>query len=76
MKTISMRELHHATGKYVRESRSHPLVITERGTRVAVLKAFTEEEVAGRPLPRRRAADLPAVGLDSTLLISQDRDAR
>ena len=44
MKTISIRELHEATGRYVRETRIHPLVVTERGHTVAVLKAADRDE--------------------------------
>ena len=76
MRTISLRELHHATGKFVRESKATPFIITERGTNIAVLKGFAEGELAGRPFPRRRARELPSVGMDSTDIISQDRDQR
>ena len=46
------------------------------GVKVAVLKAFNEGELPGKPFPKRRAANLPSVDVDSTAIISQDRDAR
>ncbi|OGV83606.1 MAG: hypothetical protein A3K19_07795 [Lentisphaerae bacterium RIFOXYB12_FULL_65_16] len=76
MKTISIRELHAATGKHVRAALLEPVIITERGRRMAVIKPFSEAEVAGMPFPRRRAERLPAVGIDTTLLIGEDRDGR
>ena len=76
MHTITIRELHAATGKHVRASLHEPLIITERGKRIAVIKPFSEADVEGVPFPKRRADSLPAVGGDTTLLISEDRDGR
>ena len=76
MKTVSIRELHASTGKLVRASQQEPLIITEHGRRVAVLKPFTPGEVAGVPFPRRSLAKLPRVRADSTALIAEDRGGR
>ena len=76
MRTISIRELHAATGRYVREAKTRPLVITDRGAEIALLRSFSAAEVAGRPFPRRDVGDLPDVGADSTDLISRDREGR
>ena len=76
MKSISIKELHEATGRYVRQARVEPLIVTDRGVSVAVLKALSEEDLPGGKFPRRRAAELPDVGVDSTELISRDRDGR
>lgn len=76
MKTVSIKELHEATGRIVREARERLVVVTDRGARVAVIKPYSEKELPGRPFPRRRASDLPAVGVDSTEIISRDRDER
>ena len=53
-----------------------PIVITERGHPVAVLKSAATAEIAGRPLPKRSLASMPKVKADSTALISEERDAR
>ena len=45
MKSISIRELHAATGKHVRATLQEPLIVTERGKRVAVLKPFSDCEL-------------------------------
>ena len=56
MKTISIRELHLKTGRWVRHAASRgPIVVTDRGRRVAVLQPF-DASITGRPLPNREAA--------------------
>lgn len=81
MKAITIRELHAATGKWVRQAgRSGGLHVTERGRIVAKL-------VPAKPVPTtpyfarrqltpafRRHARLLTGGPDSTATISQDRD--
>ena len=76
MKTITIRDLHLMTGKHVRAAQMEPAIVTEHGKRVAVLKAFSETELAGVPFPRRRAASLPPVRIDTTVLIADDRSGR
>jgi antitoxin (DNA-binding transcriptional repressor) of toxin-antitoxin stability system len=76
MKTVSIRDLHAATGRHVRAALHEPVVITEHGRRLAVIKPFCEGEVEGGAFPRRRAERLPAVSVDTTLLIAADRDGR
>jgi antitoxin (DNA-binding transcriptional repressor) of toxin-antitoxin stability system len=56
MKTISIRELHLETGRWVRHAASRgAVVVTDRGRRVAALQPF-DVSVAGRPLPDRETA--------------------
>ena len=58
MKTISIRELHLKTGEWVRRAaRRGPIVVTDRGRRVAALQPF-DASMTGRPLPNREAAIL------------------
>lgn len=76
MRTVSIRQLHEATGRYVREACAQPLVVTDHGTKLAVIKAYSPDELPGRPFPRRDPSELPEVGLDSTDIITQDRDQR
>ena len=76
MKTISIKQLHETTGQYVREAAQHAVYVTDRGALVAVLKPVTDVDLPGRPFPRRKACDLPAVGVDSTSGISAERDVR
>ncbi len=76
MNTITIRQLHAATGRYVRQAAREPFIVTDRGKQVAVLTALGQGEDIPPTFPRRLAADLPAVGLDSTELISADRDER
>jgi len=74
MKTVSIRQLHERTGRYVREAREHAVVVTDHGRRVAVIKSFSEAELPGVPFPVRSAAELPSVSVDSTDVVSEDRD--
>ena len=56
MKTISIRQLHLETGRWVRHAASRgPVVVTDRGRRVAALQPF-DPAVAGPPLPNRETA--------------------
>jgi antitoxin (DNA-binding transcriptional repressor) of toxin-antitoxin stability system len=56
MKTISIRELHLDTGRWVRHAASQGgVVVTDRGRRVAALQPF-DASVTRRPLPNREAA--------------------
>ena len=55
MKAISIRELHLETGRWVRRAASGgPIVVTDRGRRVAALQPF-DATTTGRPLPDREA---------------------
>jgi len=56
MKTITIRELHLKTGRWVRQAASRgPIVVTDRGRSVAALQPF-DASVTGRPLPNREPA--------------------
>lgn len=76
MKAITIRDLHMMTGRHVRAAQLEPVIVTEHGKRVAVLKAFSEAELTGVPFPRRRAVSLPQVRIDTTALIADDRSGR
>lgn len=78
MKTISIRELHMKTGRWVRHAASHGLVVvTDRGRRVAALQPF-DASVAGRPLPDREASirKRSKVPVDSVVYQSELREDR
>ena len=78
MKTISIRELHLKTGQWVRHAASRgPIVVTDRGRRVAALQPF-DASVIGRPLPNREAAirKRSKVPVDSAVYQSELREDR
>src|SRR5258707_15883253 len=78
MKTISIRELHLKTGRWVRHAATRgPIVVTDRGRRVAALQPF-DASVTGRPLPNREAAILKRskVPVDSGVYASELREGR
>ena len=78
MKTISIRELHLKTGRWVRHAASRgPIVVTDRGRRVAALQPF-DASMTRRPLPNREAAILKRskVPVDSAVYQSELREDR
>jgi antitoxin (DNA-binding transcriptional repressor) of toxin-antitoxin stability system len=76
MKVITIRELHQHTGKFVRLAQKEPVFVTDRGQQIAVLKGITTAERVGKRFPKRKLSSLPQVAIDSTVYISEERDAR
>jgi prevent-host-death family protein len=86
MKTISLRELHNDTGKWIRSVKEEEeIIITDRGAAVATVKPYKKSSAkkytwANRPLRPGYAAAMKAgklkTGGDSTFYISQDRTSR
>jgi antitoxin (DNA-binding transcriptional repressor) of toxin-antitoxin stability system len=78
MRTITIRELHLQTGRWVRyAATTEAVVITDRGHRVAALLP-ADAAAAGRPLPDREAkirrrARIP---VDSGTYVSEMREPR
>jgi antitoxin (DNA-binding transcriptional repressor) of toxin-antitoxin stability system len=78
MKTISIRELHLETGRWVRHAASRgPIVVTDSGRNVAALQAF-DASMTGRPLPNREVAirKRSKVPVDSAVYQSALREGR
>jgi prevent-host-death family protein len=86
MKTISLRELHNNTGKWVRAVKDEEEIkITDRGVEIAVITATKKAKRpkytwANRPLLPGYAALMKAGKLksntDSSVGISEDRTSR
>ena len=74
MRIVSIKQLHDDTGRTVRQAEEEPVVITDRGRKVAVIKKYSEAELPTTPFPTRDAKSLPKIDIDSTSLISRDRD--
>ena len=80
MKTITIRELHQQTGRWVRQARSDEVFVTERGQLIAKIvpaspppaKPFFADPRYTRAFLRHRKA--LRGGTDATEIISQDRD--
>jgi antitoxin (DNA-binding transcriptional repressor) of toxin-antitoxin stability system len=78
MKSITIRELHLATGRWVRHAAARgPVAVTDRGRRVAALQPL-DPAAARRPLPDREAAirKRSRISVDSSTYVSQDRGER
>lgn len=78
MKTISIRELHLKTGRWVRAAASRgPIVVTDRGRRVAALQPL-DPTVTGRSLPNREATirKRSKVPVDSAMFQAELREDR
>jgi len=76
MKIISIKQLHAETGRWVRAARNRPVIVTDRGEQVALLKPITEADRIRPVFSGRDLAKMPRVPVDSTRYISEDRDAR
>lgn len=80
MKTITIRELHEATGRWVRRASSGEVYVTERGRLVAklvrVLSLPAKPFFADPKFTRRFLANRKYFrgGTDSTQIISEERD--
>jgi prevent-host-death family protein len=86
MKTISLRELHNKTGKWMRSvADEEELIVTDRGTAIASIvpykrKSAKKKTWANRTLLPEFAAAMKAGLLkttgDSSVCISEDRTSR
>ncbi len=77
MKTISIKQLHARTGYWARLAKKSPLIITDRGEKIATLQPHVP--ASGTPAVIDLAARLkwmPVSRADSTVFISEDRDGR
>ncbi len=75
MKSATIRELHMNTRKLVWASAHENILITKRGQAVAVLKSAKAADLVGKPFPKRDIRKMPKVPCDSTIYISEERDA-
>ena len=77
MKTISIKQLHARTGHWARSAKKQPIVITDRGERIATLQPHVPE---ARPRAvidwAARRKWMPVSTADSTVFISENRDGR
>ena len=76
MATISVRELHINTGRWVRRAAAgEPIVVTERGRRVAALQAI-DTSPTRRSLPNRevRIRKRSRIAVDSARYVSEMRN--
>ncbi len=78
MKTISIRELHLKTGRWVRHAASRgPVVVTDRGRQVAALQPV-DVSSRGRPLPNREETirKRSRIPVDSVIYQTESRGDR
>ncbi len=76
MKTISIKQLHARTGYWARLAKKSPLIITDRGEKIATLQPVPASAAARPVFKGRDWSKLPSSDLDSTVFISEERDAR
>ena len=75
MTTISIKQLHAETGRWVRAAKLRPITVTDHGERVATLQPLAATTRPRAVLdPAARMAWMPKVPTDSTVFISEDRD--
>jgi hypothetical protein len=78
VKTISVEDLHEQTGQLVELAAHEDIVVVQRGQPLAILKRFPDAIQWQRHWDEReqKLATLPAIDVDSTEYVTQDRDGR
>lgn len=76
MKTISIKQLHARTGYWTGIAKKTPLIVTNRGEKIASLQPLPDTAPARPVFKGRDWSKLPKLDFDSTAMISADRDAR
>lgn len=74
MKTISIKELHAETGRWVRAAKKQIIIVTDRGEKVATLQPHIEKEKPRPVFTGRDWSKLPKIDFDSTEIISEERN--
>lgn len=77
MRAISIRELHNRTGHLIRAASDEPLLITERGRKMALLIPFSDQVTSQKSFLQRTLQQFIPLAkgtVDSSVLISEDRD--
>ena len=76
MKTISIKQLHAETGRWVRAAKTQTLIVTDRGEKVATIQPHIDEASPAAVFTLKNRGFRPKVPVDSTIYISEDRDGR
>ena len=76
MKTISIKQLHARTGYWARIAAKTPLIVTDRGDKIASLQPVPSTHSPRPVFTGRDWSKLPKLDFDSTAIISEERDAR
>ena len=76
MKTISIKQLHAETGRWVRAAKKESFIVTDRGEQVATLQPHVPATKPLAVFSLKNRGLRPKVPVDSTIYISEDRDGR
>ena len=76
MKTISIKQLHAQTGRWVRAAKKEPIAVTDRGEKIASLMPHNPAVLPKVVFSLKNRGFRPKVPVDSTIYISEDRDGR
>jgi antitoxin (DNA-binding transcriptional repressor) of toxin-antitoxin stability system len=76
MKTISIKQLHAETGRWVRAAKKETFIVTDHGEHVATLKPHVPAAKPSVVFSLKNRGFRPKVPVDSTIYISADRDGR
>ncbi len=74
MKTISIKELHAETGRWVRAAKKQTIIVTDHGEKIVTLQSHVETEKPRPVFTGRDWSQLPKIDFDSTEIISEERD--
>ncbi|MEO7413959.1 MAG: hypothetical protein ABIZ81_11450 [Opitutaceae bacterium] len=76
MKTISIKQLHAETGRWVRAAKKETIVVTDHGEKIATLQPHLAADEPRPVFTLKNRGFRPKFPGDSTLFISEDRDGR
>lgn len=76
MKTISIKQLHAETGRWVRAAKNQTIIVTDHGEKIATLQPHAKAASPAPVFTLKNRGFRPKVAVDSTRYISEDRDAR
>jgi antitoxin (DNA-binding transcriptional repressor) of toxin-antitoxin stability system len=76
MKTISIKQLHAETGRWVRAAKKEAFIVTDHGEHVATLKPHVPATKPLTVFSLKSRGFRPKVPVDSAIYISEDRDGR
>jgi antitoxin (DNA-binding transcriptional repressor) of toxin-antitoxin stability system len=74
MRTISIKQLHAETGRWVRAAGKESIVVTDRGEAVASLRPHSPADAPKTVFTLKNRGFRPKLPVDSTVFISEGRN--
>ena len=76
MKTISIKQLHAETGRWVRAASKQPIIVTDRGAKIATIQPHAPDNSPKPVFSLKHRGFRPKLSVDTTAYVADDRDGR